>query len=250
MSYKLTLTKSDIQVKQQLFQQKSLGIKSLPGYEPYFHRSADAGQNLFILTGEDKSEIKPATWTLLPTKKPKETGEKERHVEYELSNIDAEKVFTDPLYKENIEKKRCLILADGFFEPFWTHGEALPIYVYQYNHELFCMAGTYEKIADDIYTCSLITTRPNVVFDNQLFLKKKYQLSRIPLILDALYYDDWLNDATDIKAISQILKWGFARKEIKVHAVGHKICGSKTYNKPDAIKPIPHAEVKTSRELF
>lgn len=87
-------------------------------------------------------------------------------------------------YKEPILKRRCLILADGFFEPHYPNDnfKAKPKYCYLEGRKLFTFAEVYYLYSPDYYSVSLITTEANPFFE-EVHNKKK----RMPLVLDASY---------------------------------------------------------------
>ena len=97
-------------------------------FEPFYHRSAFGYPNLYIIKQDEQDGIYPSTWGLVP--------------EYSLENVDgfrkkyntynarSQSIFTSGVYKKSAFEKRCLIIADGFFEPHKEGKISIPYYCY------------------------------------------------------------------------------------------------------------------------
>ena len=101
-------------------------------------------------------------------------------------NARSESIFEKPSYKESAHEKRCLILADGFYEPHHENGKAIPYFCFQPSKEypegdLFLFAGLYNELDDSSLTTTILTTEANNFFA-EVHNKKK----RMPLILDEI----------------------------------------------------------------
>lgn len=251
MCYKLSLAKSELQIKQQLFNSFSLDINKIQDYESYFHRSADTGQNLFIIKGDNLNEVLPATWTLLPEKNIKGLAEgEEMHFEHRLSNIKKDDLFNDELLKDGMQQRRCLILADGFFEHLIINEVAQPVYLYKEHRKLFCFVGVYTQVAKDMYTCSLIVTPVDGENPSQRFFKNQFKMEYLPLIIDPVYIKMWLEAKTTPQQLQTLLNNGFSKDRLNVHAVSDQISDNKAYNKPDAIEAVDCPELNLCSETL
>ncbi len=82
-----------------------------------------------------------------------------------LINARAETVADKPSFRDAFKNRRCLIIADGYYE--WKRGEKgkIPFYMRLKSQKPFGFAGLYEKWSSpggqEIQTCSIITTEPN-----------------------------------------------------------------------------------------
>jgi len=80
-------------------------------------------------------------------------------------NARAETISEKPAFRESFKKRRCLVLADGFYEWDRSGKIKIPYLVRQKNEEPFAMAGFWEtwKRPDgrEMKTFSIITTAPN-----------------------------------------------------------------------------------------
>src|SRR5215212_4296059 len=82
-----------------------------------------------------------------------------------LINARAESILEKPTFRNAMTRRRCLIPADGFYQ--WkgdVPGKKQAFYVHRPNHELFALAGLWERWAgadgSEIETAAVITTRP------------------------------------------------------------------------------------------
>ncbi|TYB31488.1 MAG: SOS response-associated peptidase [Candidatus Mcinerneyibacterium aminivorans] len=103
---------------------------------------------------------------------------------YDLINIRAETLVQKDTFQKNFQKRRCLIVADGFYE--WDTKSKVPYYIYYRNKNPMVLAGIWEdKDQEEDETCSIITTRAN---------KKISEIhGRMPVIVPEKYVGYWLD---------------------------------------------------------
>ncbi len=102
-----------------------------------------------------------------------------------IINSRSETVFYLAAFKEAAENRRCLIIADGFYE--WkTIGKTKqPFWFTLKNKGVFAFAGIYNQNDNAEITYSLLTTSPNAM------VGKVH--NRMPVMLDRTQYELWLN---------------------------------------------------------
>lgn len=106
-----------------------------------------------------------------------------------LINARAETVATKPSFRSAIKCRRCLIVADGFYE--WKKHERhkQPYYIRMRNGTPFAFAGLWERwqgaTGDAVDSCTIITTEPNSLLADLHH--------RMPVILDRADYGAWLD---------------------------------------------------------
>lgn len=96
-------------------------------------------------------------------------------------------------FRSLIERRRCLIPADGFYE--WetsASGQRQPYDFKLARGELFAFAGLYtgwhDRTRDDpVLSCTIITTRPNTLVASLH--------DRMPVILRRETHNEWLDPA-------------------------------------------------------
>ncbi|MEL6193160.1 MAG: SOS response-associated peptidase [Bacteroidota bacterium] len=134
-------------------------------------------------------------WGLLPhwARDPK--------MAYRMINARGETIHQKPSYKESFQKRRCLVLADGFYE--WQKLEKgkQPMWISLNAHERFYMAGIYSYWKSPegkwLETFSVITTSPNPLMAPIH--------DRMPVILPENLVDDWLDPSMEIELLLKLL---------------------------------------------
>jgi putative SOS response-associated peptidase YedK len=123
------------------------------------------------------------------------------HDQKPLINARVETVSTSRAFRDSFHKRRCLVLADGFYE--WRHEgkKKLPHVVRRPDGAPFGMAGIWDRWkgprGERIETCAVITRDPSdavaAVHD------------RMPLALHRADHAAWLDPTTDDAALHAIL---------------------------------------------
>jgi putative SOS response-associated peptidase YedK len=85
-----------------------------------------------------KRELVPLKWGLIPS------WAKDPKIATQCINARAETVATKPSFRSAFKKRRCLILADGYYE--WTgpKGKKQPWHFHLKDHKPFAFAGLWE----------------------------------------------------------------------------------------------------------
>ncbi len=80
-------------------------------------------------------------------------------------NARAETLAEKPSFRRALERRRCLVLADGFYEWQRLGGKGQPFRVTLAPEEPFGMAGLWERwqspAGETIYSCAIVTTSAN-----------------------------------------------------------------------------------------
>lgn len=218
-------------------------------YEPYYHFNGWETKNLYIIKQDDPETIDFASWGLLPTN-------------YDISlrsdflkktntlNATRERLFESQLFSQFIKWQRCLIIADGLFEPHKNENVkgSIPFYFHLKDKELFAFAGIYSVIDDGInsmYSASIITTEANPLFKKIHNSPNKQGSYRMPLILDKTDEYDWLNCNDNEDEINTLLHT-FTKSEIEAYSVSQDIFKRIESNRKDIINSVNYSELKIS----
>jgi putative SOS response-associated peptidase YedK len=108
---------------------------------------------------------------------------------YKMINARAETVVERPAFREAIQRHRCLIPADGFYE--WARRAAgkQPYHFGMIDGALFAFAGIWDRwrssAGEVVESCSIFTTTPNALLADIH--------DRMPVILNDENYDLWLD---------------------------------------------------------
>ncbi len=166
-------------------------------YEPFYKRSGydikykDGPKHIYIIRQNNYDFIEPAYWSLLPEYFD---ISKVKEFKYNTYNAKADKILTNRNKAANfINDQRCIILADGVFEPHDRGDIGYPCYIKHEDHSLFALAGVYSELDDGLFTASVITVEANPFFA-EIHNKKKEGTFRMPLVLDPNDEINWLYD--------------------------------------------------------
>ena len=188
---------------------KRFNVKKVPDtIVPLFNISPDG--DVPVILNESPKDVSLARWGLIPS------WAKEEKTQYSMINARAETLLEKPSYKRLIQRKRCLIIADSFYEWKKINGKKAPYRIMLKNDELFAFAGLWdlwEKDGKSITSCSIITTSPNK-------LCEKIH-DRMPVILPRDKENEWLSEIPVEKAIF-ILK-PYDDKEMKAYEISVKV---------------------------
>ena len=112
-----------------------------------------------------------------------------------MINARAETVAEKPSYRNAYKHRRCIVLADGFYEWRKQGNTKTPYFISLESGQPFALAGLWEDWTDrdsgeSLQTTTLITTDAND-FMSQLH-------HRMPVILEAATATDWLAGSNDL----------------------------------------------------
>ncbi|MEQ1956080.1 SOS response-associated peptidase [Mesorhizobium sp. CN2-181] len=172
-------------------------------------------QNVFFVTAgeEGNHSLKEGRWWLVPwwaKEMPKAA----------MFNARIETVATSGAFKDAFKSKRCLIPADGFYE--WTKSPADggkdPWFISMPGTKPFSFAALWARNDKlDVTSCTIIT-EPAAKPMSELH-------DRQPVILDPAYYDAWLDPATPVSDLTDILSHDIDGK-LQFHRVSRDVNAS------------------------
>ena len=117
-------------------------------------------------------------------------------------NARAETIATNRTFREPFERRRCLIVADGFYEWRKVGTERFPLYFRLRSRRPFVFAGVWDRwkppAGDPLVTCAIVTCAANglvaPIHD------------RMPVIVPASVRPDWLAADADPRALTDVLR--------------------------------------------
>jgi putative SOS response-associated peptidase YedK len=109
-------------------------------------------------------------------------------------NARAETVAEKPSFRAAFRRRRCLVLADGYYEWRKEGSKKQPYYIRMRDEAPFAFAGLWEywspgDDAETLETCTLITTEANEL--------TRAIHDRMPVILPPDAYEVWLDPELD-----------------------------------------------------
>jgi len=115
-------------------------------------------QYAYVITDEHPDQLSYYRWGLVPHW-AKDTKNAAR-----LINARMEGIASKPSFRVAIRKRRCLVLADSFYEWKKDGNRKIPFRILPKKEELLVLAGIWEvwyQEEEPLHTFSIITTSPN-----------------------------------------------------------------------------------------
>jgi len=133
---------------------------------------------------QDVAELTMLRWGLVPF------WARDPMIGNRMINARAETVAEKPSFRAAYKKRRCLILADGFYEWHTEGGVKIPYFISLASGEPFAFAGLWEnwqskETDESLQTATIVTMAAND------FLSKLHQ--RMPLVLEPDSAGRWLD---------------------------------------------------------
>ena len=144
-------------------------------------------QNVLTVVGGESRRGGYMRWGLIPS------WAKDKSMGSRMINARAETVAEKPAFRNALRRRRCLILADGFYEWQRLGKQRIPMRIVMRSGEPFAFAGLWETWRDPqgdvIPSCTIITTSANDT------LRPIHD--RMPVILRRELEDLWLDGSVD-----------------------------------------------------
>jgi putative SOS response-associated peptidase YedK len=145
-------------------------------------------QAVAVITSFAPAKLDWMRWGLVPS------WAKDIEIGNRLINARSETIAEKPSFRSAFKYRRCLIIANGFYE--WKRVEAkrtTPYFIHRADRKPFAFAGIWEhwqsKMGDELLSCSIITCSPNELMEPIH--------DRMPVILDRSTYASWLDQNPD-----------------------------------------------------
>ncbi len=170
-------------------------LTEVPDWQPRYN-IAPTQMILAVITAESGGrQAKPLRWGLIPS------WAKDPTIGAKLINARSETVAEKPSFRSAFKQRRCLILADGFYEWRKQSGKKQPFYFRLENGNPFAFAGLWEHWHDSednrLETCTILTTEANQIV-NQVH-------NRMPVILHTENHDHWLDRSQSSESLQALL---------------------------------------------
>ena len=181
---------TDLRVITESFNVQNVACEHRPG------SSISPGQQIAaVLRKDDQNSLVDFRWGLIPS------WAKDPSIGNKMFNARAETIAEKSSFKNAFKRRRCLIVADGFYEWQKLGRVKKPLYFSLQSNEPFGFAGLYETwISPDhqqINTCTIITTEPNELI--------RPIHDRMPVILskgkESVWIDPGVKDADRLLSI-------------------------------------------------
>ncbi len=155
-----------------------------------------------------RRELATLRWGLIPS------WADDAKIGNRLINARAETIATKPSFKSAVKSRRCLVLADGFYEWKKTGRKRQPYFLQMADQRPFVMAGLWDrwtKSRPAIESCTIVTTAPNAL--------AAAIHDRMPAILPAAAAAVWLDREIEDAALLKSLLVPYTAGEMIAYPV-------------------------------
>ena len=185
---------------------------------------------LAVLSDGEQYRAGTLKWGLVPH------WAKDESIGFRMINARSETIDTKASFKEPLRSKRCVILADGFYEWKREGDKKRPMYIHLEGKKMFLFAGlwsTYRREdGSKLHTTTIITTEANELMSDLH--------DRMPVILTLDQAKEWLNPATTNTLRLKQLLWQYPSDKMAYYEVS-PIVNSWKNDTPACVEPVEQA---------
>lgn len=206
----------------------AFNLPEIPSLEPRYNIAPTQLIPAILTTpGQNDKHLQMLYWGLIPS------WAKDASIGAKMINARAETASEKPSFKNALKRRRCLIIADGFYEWQRQDGKKQPYYFRLESGQPFAFAGLWENWhsseGETITSCTILTTEANDL------LRPIHD--RMPVILDAKDYDTWLDPEVQKPELIQPFLHPYPAKLMHSYAVSTKVNNPKN-NTPECINSL------------
>ena len=181
---------ADAELIEGRFDVQLAGLPRIPRY------NVAPTQDVLTIAGQGPRRAGMMRWGLVPS------WAKDISVGNRMINARAETLAKRPAFRTALQRRRCLVVADGFYEWASVGNHRIPMRFTLKSGEPFAFAGLWERwkapSGEDILSCTIITTSPNAVMQPVH--------DRMPVMLSSEAESLWLDaDAQDTETLTRLL---------------------------------------------
>ncbi|MBS4178633.1 SOS response-associated peptidase [Lederbergia citrea] len=145
---------------------------------------------------------------------------------YKMINARAETIDQKPSFKKLLKRRRCIVVADGFYEWKKLGADKQPYRFQLKSKEPFAFAGLWDRWEQNeevIHSCTIITTEANAVVSGIH--------DRMPVILTKEAEVAWLNRSIDDEAYLKSLLMPFSDGKMESYQISSLVNSPKNDTK-------------------
>jgi len=175
---------------------ESFGLDERPQLDPRFNIApTQPVATVLVVTGGRRLRL--MRWGLVPH------WARDLSIGSRMINARGETVAEKPAFRRAFRERRCLVLADGFYEWRREGKSKQPFYIARKDRQPFAFAGLWETwmppdAGESVDSCTIITTDANELVGEFHH--------RMPVILDAGDFDIWLDADADEQDLLVLLR--------------------------------------------
>lgn len=136
---------------------KRFNVERVPENLPLLYNIAPT-QTAPVILNKFPNEVALCKFGLVPS------WSKEEKSSYSIINARSETIMEKPTFKRLIKSKRCLVLADNYFEWKKVADKKIPYRIFLKNEEPFAFAGIWDHWGEgesEFFSFAIITCSPN-----------------------------------------------------------------------------------------
>ncbi|MDH3649084.1 MAG: SOS response-associated peptidase [Saprospiraceae bacterium] len=221
-----SLTKTEKELEERF--KATFYTEDLEKYNPLPNYNVAPTQVMPIVSNKDPEHFLPMRWGLIPF------WAKDIKIGYKMINARVETLLEKSAFKYAVEKRRCLVPMDGYYEWKKTASGKLPYRIVIAEEQLFSMAGLWESwkspTGEVIKSFTIITQEPSKSI--------AHIHDRMPAILQPDQENVWLDAGIPAKDVLQILT-PYTDDEIHAYTVSKRV-GNVNENDVDIITPVEY----------
>lgn len=217
--------------------EKRFNVEVPKSYVPRYN--AAPTQILPVITNENPEGLSFFNWGLIPK------WAKDKTISSKLINARSETISEKVSFKNALKQRRCLVIADGFYE--WkrlSKKSKIPYRIILNTQDLFAFAGLWEEYEDEdqnpVHTFTIVTTTAN------LAISKIHE--RMPVILEPNSEKIWLSSSTSVEESLNLLK-PYDETKMENYSISPMV-NSVGNDNPQLIIPAPPADQFGNLTLF
>ena len=210
-----------------------------PGYEPRYN-VAPMQDVLAVIDDGTRRRAGWMRWGLVPS------WADDPSIGARMINARSETIDQKSAFREAFERRRCLIVADSFYEWQQIGNIKVPMRIRLRTGELFAFAGLWERWskagADPLVSCTILTTSPAPSLASIH--------DRMPVILRREDYGRWLDREADPESLKKLLQ-PYADTDLEAYSVSTFV-NHAANDAPECIEPAdpPAAAIDKQTTLF
>lgn len=199
-------------------------LDEIPDWTPRYNIAPTQAVPTIAVSSSGK-QFRLLRWGLIPS------WAKDLDIGSKLINARAETIAEKPSFRSAFKQRRCLVLADGFYEWQRQQSKKQPYYFQRSDRQPFAFAGLWEHWQGDghsIDSCTIITTQANDVLSPVH--------DRMPVMLSPAEYDHWLNPTATPDDLQALLR-PYPSQSMQGYPVS-SLVNRPTHDSPDCIKSL------------
>ncbi|HEX6573453.1 MAG TPA: SOS response-associated peptidase [Gemmatimonadaceae bacterium] len=194
----------------------------IPGFTPRYNICPTQEQFIILIDDDGAPAARGIRWGLIPSW-ARDASNGARNI-----NARAESLADRPSWEIPLRSRRCLVLADGYYEWTGTGKSRVPWFFHMTGNKPFVMAGLWDRWSGNgapLDTCTIITTQAGP--------RMSQFHHRVPVIFPDSAADMWLNSKTSVRDALSLLS-AYENDDLQCHEVSRYV-NSPANDSPDCI---------------